>query len=276
MRKESSRQKISFVGYGNMASAIIRGLLISDYPPELLMISNPSLDKLTQISDQTTISTTTDNKLSVEFADIVILAIKPQVLPTVCTQLSDIDLSNKLIISIAAGITTRKISILLKQELPIVRAMPNTPALISEGATGLFANNLTSESQKRQVETIFNAVGQTEWVTDEPLIDVVTAIAGSSPAYIFMFIQSMVEQAVAEGMDQSSALKLATQAVVGAGKLIQQSDQTNLTELRNKVTSPGGTTAAAIASFEQNAFSNTIKQAVSAAIIRGKKLGEQA
>lgn len=272
----NNREKIGFIGYGNMASAIIRGLIVGEYPTEKIMISSRHPDKLDSIAEQTGILTTADNQRLVEFADIVVLAVKPQDIPNVCAQLKASDLSSKVIVSIAAGIPIDKISSLLNKKVSIVRAMPNTPALISEGATGLFANELTSQEQAHQVEAIFGSIGCTEWVPKESLIDVVTAIAGSSPAYVFMFIQSMVDQAIADGMEPSSALKLATQAVVGAGKLAQQSEQLDLTELRNKVTSPGGTTAAAIVSFEQNGFSNIIRQAVSAATKRGKKLGEQA
>jgi len=268
--------KISFIGCGNMASAIIHGLLANGLTAENILASNRGHEKLKSIKDSTGIQITTDNIKAANFSDILIFAVKPQILPQVCQQLAAIDLSGKLIISVAAGITTDKIKQLLNQDLAIVRAMPNTPATISEAATGLYANSKTSTAQKTQATKIFDAIGLTRWVEKESLIDVITAIAGSSPAYIFLFIQSMVDQAVAQGLDPITARKLATQAVLGASKLAQNQLDQSLNSLQKAVTSPGGTTAAAIDSFEQNDFSNIIKKAVTAAIARGKELGEQA
>jgi pyrroline-5-carboxylate reductase len=272
----NNNNQISFIGCGNMTTAIIHGLIGQGMSPSNIQASNRSPEKLTKINASTNILTTTDNYQAAKFADILILAVKPQILPQICEQLKSIDLSNKLIISVAAGITTDKILKLLEQPVAVIRAMPNTPATISEGATGLFANQQTSQSQKHTAESIFLAIGQAEWVEQESLIDVVTAIAGSAPAYVFLFIQAMVEQAVEDGLDEKCARNLATQAVLGASKLAQIKSGVALQDLRQAVTSPGGTTAAAIASFEQNDFSNIIKKAVYAATTRGKELGEQA
>jgi len=277
--------KISFIGCGNMASAIIHGLIANGLAAANILASNRGQKKLEVIKHSTGIQITTDNIKAVNFSDILILAVKPQILPQVCQQLSCIDLSNKLIISIAAGITTDKISQLCNQkspnqesynqELSIVRAMSNTPATVSEAATGLYANSKTSASQKIQATKIFDAIGLSQWVEKESLIDVITAIAGSSPAYVFLFIQAMVDQAVKQGLEATTARKLATQAVLGASKLAQKQSDQSLENLQKAVTSPGGTTAAAIDSFEQDDFSNIIKKAVAAAITKGKELGEQ-
>jgi len=269
-------KKLGFIGCGNMASAIIRGLVDHGFPASHICASNPNPEKLEQLSIEAKIHTTINNQEVVEFSDNLILAVKPQVMPKVCQQIKELDLSDKLIISVAAGLTTGKITEYLNQNVSIIRAMPNTPATISKGATGLFANLCCSEEQKERAESIFKVIGVTEWVDSETLIDVVTAISGSSPAYIFLFIESMVEQAVKSGLEQSVARNLATQAVLGAAELAKSEIQTPLTQLRQNVTSPNGTTAAAIDSFEQNDFSNIIKQAVTAAIARGKELGEQA
>lgn len=272
----NNKYKIGFIGCGNMASAIINGLINQGMLASNIMASNRSQAKLNQIASTTSILTTTDNQMVADFSDVLILATKPQILPQVCEQLKSCNLSDKLIISIAAGINTDKIVLLLEQSVSVIRAMPNTPATICEGATGLFANQQSSLLQKQTATAIFDAIGKTEWVQQESLIDVVTAIAGSAPAYVFLFIQSMLEQAIAEGLDETSARNLSTQAVLGAAKLAQIKSDVSLTELRTAVTSPAGTTAAAIASFEQNNFSNIIKQAVAAATNRGKELGEQA
>jgi len=267
---------IGFIGCGNMASAIVRGLINENFRALRIKISNPNEEKLAALHLDTKVQTTTNNREVAEFSNILLLAVKPQVLPQVCEQLKDIDLTDKLIISIAAGITTDKIAQYLAQKVSLIRAMPNTPATVSEGATGLFANQKTSQSQKESAESIFKAIGIIEWINDESLMDVVTAIAGSAPAYIFLFIQAMMEYAVKQGLEPVSARNLATQAVLGASKLAQLTPEKELQALREAVTSPNGTTAAAIASFEQNEFSNIIKQAVAAAISRGKELGEQA
>ena len=266
--------KIGFIGCGNMTSAIVRGLINSGISREEILASNRGVEKLEEIKHQTGISSTQDNLLCAEFSEVLILSVKPQVLPEVCVSLKEADLSSKVIVSIAAGITTTKISESLNQDVPVIRAMPNTPALVSEGATGLFANRLTTVEQKQQVQSIFDSVGCTSWVENESLIDVVTAIAGSAPAYIYMLMDAITEQAVSDGLNYSSARKLVTQAVIGSGKLAQLNEETSLLELRQNVTSRGGTTAAAIDSFEQNGFSNIVKQAVSAAIKRSRELGD--
>ncbi|MCF6206827.1 MAG: pyrroline-5-carboxylate reductase, partial [Sulfurovum sp.] len=231
-----TNMKIGFIGCGNMTSAIVRGLVKSGTTASHIMASNRSIEKLKEIKRQTGILTNKNNHLCAEFSDLLILSVKPQVLLKVCDDLSNIDLSNKVIVSVAAGITTAKISQSLSQDLPIVRAMPNTPALISKGATGLFANEQTTDEQKQQVQLIFDSVGYTNWVKQEPLIDVVTAIAGSAPAYLYMLMEAMTDQAVSDGLDYSSARKLVTQAVIGSGKLAEANEQTSLLKLRQNVT----------------------------------------
>ena len=211
--------KISFIGCGNMASAIIHGLIANGLDTENILASNRGQEKLEAIKNSTGIQVTTDNIKAANFSDILILAIKPQILPKICQQLGSIDLSNKLIISVVAGVTTDRISQLCHREIPnkescnqalsIVRAMPNTPATISEAATGLYANSKTSAAQKTQATNIFDAIGLSQWVDKESLIEVITGIAGSSPAYIFLFIQSMVERAVEQGLEPEAARKLA-------------------------------------------------------------------
>jgi len=266
--------KISFIGCGNMASAIVQGLVSTGMPADQIMASNPSNEKLKAIKSKTGILTTRDNIKAANFSDCLVLSIKPQILPKICEQLSSIDLTKKLIISVAAGVSSKKIGELLTQPLAVIRAMPNTPALVSEAATGLYANELSSKTERLKAEEIFLSIGEVKWVENESLIDVVTGISGSAPAYIFLFIQSMINQAVKQGLDPETARTLATQAVKGSALLAQNQNSTPLCELQKRVTSPGGTTEAAIKSFEENNFSNIIEQAVAAAISRGKELGE--
>ncbi|WP_196138668.1 pyrroline-5-carboxylate reductase [Aliikangiella sp. G2MR2-5] len=268
------KSNIAFIGCGNMASAIIGGLVQSGWPASKVMASNPSAGKLDKLKDVYSIKVTHSNSEAAKFADIIVLAVKPQKLPDVCAQLAKISLADKLIISVAAGYTTSRLNKELNQQLMIVRAMPNTPALIQQGATGLYATPVVTEAAKQLSEKIFESVGITAWIKSEAQMDTVTAIAGSSPAYVFLLMQAMAEQAVASGIDEESALTLVTQAVSGAAQLAQASPEKTLIQLRREVTSPGGTTAAAITSFIDDNFEGIVKKAVQAATNRGKELGK--
>ncbi len=272
---ETSPQKIAFIGCGNMASAIISGLIKSGWPSQQVFASNPSQPKLDALKSQFDLHTTNDNRQAVEFADIVVLAVKPQKLSQVCQSLANIDFSEKLVISVAAGYLSEKIGSALKQSVAIIRAMPNTPSLIGLGATGLFANDSVTQEQKKLAEQVFAAVGTTTWVKQEEHINTVTAIAGSSPAYVFLMMQAMVEQAVESGLTQEAAFELVTQAFSGAAQLAQQTPEKPIKQLRQEVTSPGGTTAAAINSFKNDDFENIVKKAVRAAAARGQELSCQ-
>jgi pyrroline-5-carboxylate reductase len=264
---------ISFIGCGNMAAAIIGGLVQSGWPSHAIMASNSSRPKLDALKESLNIAVTQDNQQALDFADIVVLAVKPQVLPQVCQQLNNIQ--QRLLISVAAGIPTQQIGLWLSQPAAVVRAMPNTPALIQQGATGLFANELVNAQQKHMAEIVFDAVGHSVWVEQESQMDLVTAIAGSSPAYFFLMMQAMLEQAVAGGIEEKAAFELISQSMLGAASLARARDDISLEQLRRSVTSPGGTTAAAIQSFQQHDFKGIIKQALAAAVNRGKALAEE-
>lgn len=268
-------KKIAFIGAGNMARAIIAGLIEADWPAQNIFASNPSKEKLLSLQNKYQIHISQENQTAAEFADVLILAVKPQKLADVCSQLRHVDLTQKLIISIAAGFPINKINDSLNQSNAIVRVMPNTPSLIGKGVCGMFANTQTNDEQKQITETIFSAVGDYVWLIKESQMDIVTAIAGSSPAYVFLFMQAMIEQAVDAGLNESDAFQLVTQAVSGAAQLAQQTPKKSLHTLRKEVTSPGGTTAAAISSFKANDFEQIIKKAVKASIHRGKELGQQ-
>ncbi len=183
--------KIAFIGCGNMAQAIIKGLTDSNYPAKNIIASNPSLPKLNKIEQKTGILTTQNNQQAGEFADVIVLAIKPQKMLNALANLQAISMQNKLIISVAAGIPCAQIANGLgiqnwqNQKPTIIRAMPNTPALINQGATGIYAHHSIKASDKALCENIFNSVGKLVWVDKESQIDMVTAIAGSSPAYVF-------------------------------------------------------------------------------------------
>ncbi|WP_251358750.1 pyrroline-5-carboxylate reductase [Kangiella sp. TOML190] len=266
---------IGFIGAGNMAQAIIHGLLSNGLSQNQVACSNPSNGKLEALKQQyPNLTTSNHNRQVVETSDIVIFAVKPQKLAAALTPLADQNFSNKLLISVAAGVETETFSTLLKQELAVVRAMPNTPALIGQGATGLFATESVNRQQKSQSETIFDAVGKSAWLEQEQQMDLVTAIAGSAPAYYFLFLEAIIDSAIAQGMDPKTAKLLASQTAFGASSMVAQDLSQDIATLRTKVTSPGGTTAAALASFEQSQFQSIVDKAIKSAVNRGIELAK--
>ncbi len=271
-KTENNNKAVAFIGCGNMAQAIIGGLVESGWPAEKIIASNPSTPKLEKVADRFNIKTSFDNKQAANFADILVIAVKPQKMADAIGQLSDCDLTNKLVISVAAGQTIQQICKLLGQSPTVVRAMPNTPALIKQGATGVYAPASISAPNKAIVTRIFEAIGTITWVDKESQIDMVTAIAGSSPAYVFLMMQAMIEQAQSAELDERQAFNLVTQAFSGAAQLARSTPEKSLEQLRREVTSPGGTTAAAITSLKNANFESIVKQAVLAAENRGKEL----
>ncbi len=275
-------QQIGFIGAGNMAQAIIHGLLASDRQSKTdglhasqIACANPSNGKLELLKQQyPKLITSNDNREVAQQADILLIAVKPQKLAEALTPLADLDFSNKLLISVAAGVETATFATLLQQELALVRAMPNTPAVISQGATGLFATKMVTEKQKAQAAAIFEAVGQSAWIAKETQMDLVTAIAGSAPAYYFLFLEAIIESAIAQGMDLATAKLLASQTAFGATAMVAQDLEQDIAELRQNVTSPGGTTAAALASFEHNQFKQIVDKAIRSAVDRGQELAK--
>jgi len=266
--------KICFIGGGNMASSLVGGLVNNGYTPSLVTVTDPDAEKLDQLSKQFSINTTSNNADAVEDSDVIVLAVKPQVLNEVCTSIKN-HISNKspLIISIAAGIRSTDIDRWLGDNNAIVRCMPNTPSLIQAGATGLYANAQTSEDQKKVADTILSSAGITLWVNEESLLDAVTAVSGSGPAYFFLFMEAMQEAGKKLGLDEATAGQLARQTALGAARMALEGEDDPAT-LRSKVTSKGGTTAAAIASFEENNFSQIIQQALTAARDRAIELAD--
>lgn len=269
---------IGFIGAGNMARSIIGGLINSGLAASQLMVSNPSPAKLEQlIADFKGIQISQDNAQVAQKSEILILAVKPQMMSQMLSSINHLDLAQTLIISVAAGVETETINKQLNKassSLAIVRSMPNTPALVGQGATGLFANGAVSAVQKKQASEIFNAVGSCQWVSNESQMDLVTAISGSGPAHYFLFLEAVTDYAIGQGMEPSVAKSLALQTALGAAIMAQQQSETSLAQLRQNVTSPGGTTAAAIDSFSNNNFKQIIAQALEASVKRGQQLAE--
>ena len=273
MKKEST--KIAFIGAGNMARSLIGGLLKQGFAAKNISASDPAEACLTATRELGEVFTTSDNQLAIDQADIVVLAVKPQVLGSVVTPLQDKLSSNKsLLISIAAGITCESLQQWAGKSVPMVRCMPNTPALLQAGATGLYASSAVTEQQKSAAAAILNAVGITVWVDKESDLDAVTAISGSGPAYFFLLIEAMQATGEKLGLSADTAMLLVQQTALGAARMAQE-ESVDVAELRRRVTSPNGTTEAAVKSFQESGLSTVVETALQAAYDRSQALAKE-
>ncbi|WP_201587672.1 pyrroline-5-carboxylate reductase [Psychrobacter jeotgali] len=268
-------KKISFIGGGNMAQALISGLIGCGVKPEQITVADPSADIRQQLSTQglNAVDPSTDAKAAITDADVVVLAVKPQVMKAVVSAFAD-GLDNQLVISVAAGLSTDLLSNMLGGYRNIVRAMPNTPAMIQQGATGLYGTDDITQEQKLLASAVMEASGIIMWVEDEEQMHAVTAVSGSAPAYVFYFIESMIDGGVALGLDKEQASALAMQTVLGAAKMAIDSDDSP-SDLRRKVTSPNGTTQAAIESMQADEVGRQISDAMQACFDRSQALSEE-
>lgn len=263
-----------FIGGGNMAHALINGLLSDGTPPDSIIVAEPDAQRRERLAANLGIRTRDDNQGAAREADVLVLAVKPQVLESVARDLSAIVRQrNPLCLSIAAGITHATLQQWLGEGVPLVRTMPNTPAMIQAGATGLYASSRVSAQQKDQAERIMRSVGLTQWVNDESLMDAVTAVSGSGPAYFFLIMEAMEQTARKLGLPAETAHLLVLQTSLGAARMALE-NQSDLAALRHSVTSPGGTTEQAIQSFEQNGLRQLIEQALTAARDRSVELSQ--
>ena len=268
-----SKAKITFIGAGNMAASIIGGLASKGYPANLITATDPVQGSLDRLQQQYAINSQADNGVAVADADVVVLAVKPQVLKPVAEALKAHLKPGSLIISIAAGINITSISRWLG-EVAIVRCMPNTPALVLTGASGLYANGHTTAAQRACAEEILSAVGIVQWLDSESLLDPVTAVSGSGPAYFFLMMEAMIDAGVAQGLSREAATELTLQTALGAAKLAQGSD-VDVVELRRRVTSPKGTTEQAILSFERDGLRDIVSRAMQACTDRSIELADE-
>lgn len=261
--------KIAFIGGGNMAQALIGGLLAQHILPNQITVAEP-VEALHAALTQLGVQVTVDNKHAIENADVVILAVKPQVMAQVLTPLCG-QFKNQLIISIAAGVTICTLSRLLGGYDRIVRAMPNTPALIQAGATGLYAPNTVDQAARELAGQVLSSAGLVLWVEQESLLDAVTAVSGSGPAYFFYMMQAMIEAGEAQGLSNAQATALTLQTALGAAKMASSSEHTPA-QLRQNVTSPNGTTQAAIETLDAAQVNRHIIAALHAAAKRSAEL----
>ncbi|KAE8162918.1 pyrroline-5-carboxylate reductase dimerization-domain-containing protein [Aspergillus tamarii] len=271
--------KLAFIGGGNMASAIIGGLVNKGVHKQNIWVSEPwdvNREKMAALGVQTT----TDNVQAAKDADLVIIAVKPQVTKGVCEELGAAwsqRTTLPVVVSIAAGITLDSLVQWLRtsdeRNAHVVRVMPNTPALVGEGASGLYASKDVTSEEKELVNAVLGSVSKaTEWVDKEELLDVVTGLSGSGPAYFFAMVEHLVASATALGLSEEQATRLAAQTCLGAGKMLVESSDSP-TQLRKNVTSPNGTTYAALQTFESLGFKDTVDKAVNAATSRAAELG---
>lgn len=267
--------QLAFIGAGNMASALIGGLVKQGFAADRIIASDPypaMLDKLRSVAP---VATTSDNIAAVANADVIVLAVKPQVMKQVLEPLAKVLQERKpLIISIAAGIEIASIARWLGGDLPIVRCMPNTPALVQLGATGAFANAHVSAEQKKLTDTILRAVGIALWVDSESQLDAVTAVSGSGPAYFFLVMEAMQAAGEKLGLSRDVAAQLTVQTALGAARMAIDSD-VDVVELRRRVTSPNGTTERAIASFENDNLRDIFQRALDACDARSRELAKE-
>ncbi|MEM1244706.1 MAG: pyrroline-5-carboxylate reductase [Pseudomonadota bacterium] len=268
------QKNITFVGIGNMAASLIGGLIQNGHTPSLIHASDIDNQRCQLLEDRLGIKTYQDNLAAIENADVVIICVKPNHVKQVLLELkSSLSRDKPLILSIAAGVPIAKIQTTLATDIPIIRCMPNTPALVSSGASALCANKLVTEAQKALAESILRAVGLTVWLEDESLMDVVTALSGSGPAYFFLVMECLQNAAVKSGLDAKVARVLTLQTALGAAKMALESEH-DVAELRRQVTSPQGTTAAAVDVLIQNDLDKIFLQAIESAIQRGRELAK--
>ncbi|MCP4789106.1 MAG: pyrroline-5-carboxylate reductase [Gammaproteobacteria bacterium] len=265
---------LAFIGAGNMAQAIIKGLLQQGYEANKIIATGRTSSKLQVLSETTGISVSLDNQDACQQADIIILGVKPQMMQNTIQALSDaIDPQRHLIISVAAGVLAESINGWLGKHCATVRCMPNTPSLVGMGASGLHANELVSSQQKSLAEQIMQAVGICIWLEDEQLIDAVTAVSGSGPAYYFLMMEAMITGAQELGLNADQAQALVLQTAAGAAVMAQQSSHSP-EQLRLAVTSPMGTTEQALNSFAANNYQTTVTTAMQAAYHRSQELAQ--
>ncbi len=269
-----SEASLVFIGGGNMATSLIGGLIEKGYPAKRITACDPLAENGQRLAHAFGIATCTENAEPAQHADILVLAVKPQIMPTVAKHLAPYLKHKPLIISIAAGITVQALQQWLGGDMPVIRCMPNTPALVQTGATGLFASPLVSATQRQHADDILGAVGTVSWLDQEDDIDKVTALSGSGPAYFFLMMEAMTKAGVKLGLDPKIAQQLTLQTALGASRMALDSE-VDTAELRRRVTSPGGTTEAAINALLADDLPGLLDQAIGAAYKRAGQMAEE-
>jgi len=266
---------IAFIGGGNMAASLIGGLIAHGHPADGIWVTDPDVERLRLCQEQFSVCTSGDNAQAAARADTVVLAVKPQVMRPVTEALAHTVRERRpLVLSIAAGVREVDLARWLGGNAAIVRCMPNTPALLGAGATGLYANSQVSATQRSAAEEIMRAAGITLWVEDEALLDAVTAVSGSGPAYYFLLMELMEKVGTELGLDAADARTLTLHTALGAARMALEAGEAPA-DLRRRVTSPNGTTHAAVTSFLDGGLEGTVRAALTAARDRAEELGRE-
>jgi len=268
-------KNIGFIGGGNMATSLIKGLISSGHSEQQIWVADSSQEKLSSLATSLHVNTSATNDDLIANVDVVVLAVKPQAIAQmIADSKATFDGSDALIVSIAAGVNQASLSAWLGCDKAIVRCMPNTPSLVQTGATGIHANMNVFDEQRDLAENIMRSVGISIWVEEETEIDAVTAVSGSGPAYFFLLMEAMEASAIELGLTQKTARLLIEQTALGAAKMALEADESP-SELRHKVTSPGGTTEQAINTFKDNGFIELVNKALTAANDRSVTLANE-
>lgn len=272
MTTGTSQPLIGFIGAGNMARALAGGLIQNGWPASRLLLADPDAGQRQGAEQALGVATRADNAAVAAQADILVLAVKPQALAEVARSIrAAVEPRKPLVISVAAGVRLADLARWLGAALPIVRVMPNTAALVGSGASGMFANALVTEAQRSEAESILRAVGVAIWVENESLMDVVTAVSGSGPAYFFLAIEALEAAAIDAGLPAAQARLLALETAFGAAKMALEGHE-EPAALRRRVTSPGGTTEQAVRVLEERGIRSMFHDAVRAAVQRADEL----
>lgn len=266
-------RKIAFLGGGNMGSSLVGGLVESGHPPAAVLVSEPEAEKRRDLAERFAVGVTADNREAAAASDVVVLAVKPQIMAEVVTGAAGaIRERGPLVVSVAAGTRVARVLEWLGYPAPVVRTMPNTPALLGCGATALYANEAVTGEQREAAETILRSVGMALWVDDEGLLDAVTAVSGSGPAYYFLLMEHMIGAGVRLGLTDEQARALTLRTALGAARMALESGRTP-EELRSGVTSPGGTTERALDLFRAGGFGDLVERVLTGARDRSRELG---
>lgn len=272
MSRSASGDAIAFIGGGNMARSLVGGMVARGADPASIRVAEPVEALREALARDFGIRAYAGAAEAVEGAGTWVFAVKPQVMREVCESLAGrAREARPLALSIAAGITAGQLSAWLGGDAAVVRAMPNTPALLGAGVTGLHANAAVDADGRERAQALLSAAGETVWIDDEALMDAVTAVSGSGPAYVFLLAEAMEDAARAQGLPADAARILVQQTLLGAGRMLAGTDEPPA-ELRRRVTSPGGTTQAAIEAFEAGGLRGLVATAIEAATVRGREL----
>lgn len=262
---------LGFIGCGNMAQAMLKGILAEGLRrPEEIIVSRRSEQELKRIRDEFGVHTTTDNKEVAAKSDLLVLAVKPFVFEEVISEIKDLVGEETLVISIAAGRTISNIEHLFGKTIRLARTMPNTPALVQEGAAGMCFNEAVTETDRQRAIRLFESFGMVA-VVEEKMIDTVIGVSGSSPAYVFLFIEAMADAAVADGMPRAQAYELAAKSVLGSARMVLETGK-HPGELKDMVCSPGGTTIEAVRVLEEKGFRSAVMEGQRACVRKAREM----